>query len=57
MHRHIFFFVIGVLFPELILSPRPILTRWTTWLDAVSYYADHLNCIKSVLRTQIPPSL
>lgn len=37
------------LFPELLLPPQPILTRWGTWLEATSYYADNFNSIKSVL--------
>lgn len=37
------------LFPELSVPPQPIFTRWGTWLDATSYYADNFNSIKSVL--------
>ncbi|XP_065214416.1 uncharacterized protein LOC135842640 [Planococcus citri] len=32
-------------FPDLSLPPKPVLTRWGTWLTTVSYYADNLNKI------------
>ena len=44
--------------PDLALPPRPIITRWGTWLNAVNYYfenfkiltkiLDRLNCDESV---------
>lgn len=33
------------------LPPIPILTRWTTWLEAAQYVAIHLGAIKDYLRT------
>ena len=35
--------------PELPLPPKPILTRWGTWLEAACYYADNFEIVKSVL--------
>lgn len=35
--------------PDLALPPRPIVTRWGTWLEAVVYYADNFENIKSVI--------
>ncbi|KAL4091382.1 hypothetical protein QTP88_026081 [Uroleucon formosanum] len=37
------------MFPNLPLPPKPVLTRWTTWLTAVTYYVDNFNSIKSVI--------
>lgn len=31
------------------LPPQPIVTRWGTWLEAASYYAQHFDKIKDVL--------
>ena len=35
--------------PSLPLPPRPVTTRWGTWITAVKYYADHLEDIKEVV--------
>lgn len=35
--------------PNLSLPPQPVLTRWGSWLKAVSYYAEHFNEVKTVL--------
>ncbi|KAJ4449477.1 hypothetical protein ANN_00876 [Periplaneta americana] len=35
------------MYPEIPLSPKPILTKWGTWLEAVEYYSEH--SIKNVL--------
>lgn len=35
--------------PDLALPPRPIVTRWGTWLQAVVYYADNFEKFKSVV--------
>ena len=35
--------------PDLPLSPRPIITRWGTWLDAVEYYANNFEIIENIL--------
>ncbi|KAJ4446967.1 hypothetical protein ANN_13669, partial [Periplaneta americana] len=35
--------------PEIPLPPKPILTRWGTWLEAVEYYAEHIDSINNVL--------
>lgn len=34
------------MYPDLNLSPEPIITRWGTWLEAVQYYCDHFDKIK-----------
>lgn len=36
-------------YPDLPLPPQPVITRWGTWLQAASYYAQHLDKIKEVL--------
>jgi hypothetical protein len=35
--------------PELKLPPQPILTRWGTWLDAATYYADNFQQISDII--------
>ncbi|KAE9533432.1 hypothetical protein AGLY_009070 [Aphis glycines] len=35
--------------PELPNPPRPITTRWGTWIKAVQYYCKHFNELKSVI--------
>lgn len=42
--------------PNIALPPKPILTRWGTWLTAVSYYAEHWNEIISFVETLDPES-
>ena len=37
------------LYPELPLPPKPILTRWGTWIEAVSCYAHNIDAIKHVI--------
>jgi hypothetical protein len=37
------------MYPDLNLPPEPIITRWSTWLEAVQYYCDHFNKIKNVV--------
>ncbi|KAJ4449139.1 hypothetical protein ANN_00534 [Periplaneta americana] len=37
------------MYPEIPLPPKPILTRWGTWLEAVEYYAEHIDSINNVL--------
>jgi hypothetical protein len=39
------------LYPKLKLPPKPVLTRWGTWLDAVSYYAEHFHSIEAFVNT------
>jgi len=36
------------------LPPQPVLTRWGTWLDAVRYYAENFDEVKSVVSTFDP---
>ncbi|KAE9538874.1 hypothetical protein AGLY_005456 [Aphis glycines] len=36
-------------FPELPNPPRPIITRWGTWINAVKYYCTHFNDLKSII--------
>ena len=31
------------------LPPNPVVTRWGTWLEAVSFYANHFDEIKHVI--------
>lgn len=35
--------------PNISLPPQPVLTRWGSWLQAVTYYADHFMEVKTVL--------
>ncbi|KAJ4430000.1 hypothetical protein ANN_22204 [Periplaneta americana] len=37
------------MYPEIPLPPKPILTRWGTWLEAVEYYAEHIDSFNNVL--------
>lgn len=37
------------LYPDMPLPPEPVITRWGTWLHAVSYYVKYFNEIKTVL--------
>ena len=32
--------------PNLALPPRPIITRWGTWIEAVNYYAINFDEVK-----------
>ncbi|PSN29629.1 hypothetical protein C0J52_28062 [Blattella germanica] len=41
------------IYPDIPLPPKPILTRWGTWLEAVKYYAEHIDSIKNVLITLV----
>lgn len=34
--------------PSLPLPPKPILTRWGTWLDAADYYCTHYSVIENI---------
>lgn len=36
--------------PDTPLPPQPIITRWATWLEAVSYYCKYFNEAKSVVQ-------
>lgn len=36
-------------YPHIPLPPQPVITRWGTWLEAASYYAQYFNEIKDVL--------
>ncbi|KAL3068683.1 hypothetical protein niasHT_032099 [Heterodera trifolii] len=35
--------------PGLPIPPRPVLTRWTTWITAVSFYWEHFEELKAVV--------
>jgi len=37
--------------PDLTLPPEPIITRWRTWISAVSYYCAHFESIKCVVES------
>jgi hypothetical protein len=36
-------------YPDLSLPPRPIVTRWGTWLNTVNYYCRNFQKIKNVV--------
>lgn len=36
-------------YPNLPLPPEPVVTRWSTWLEAASYYAQHFAKVKDVI--------
>lgn len=42
------------LYPKLSLPPKPILTRWGTWLECVEYYKNNIEKIKFVISTFNP---
>jgi hypothetical protein len=42
------------MYPELPLPPKPVLTRWGTWLKAVEYYCENYHQIKSVVLSLDP---
>jgi hypothetical protein len=35
--------------PSLSLPPKPVLTRWGTWLDAVMYYCENYSTIEKIV--------
>jgi hypothetical protein len=35
--------------PSLSLRPKPVLTRWRTWLDAAMYYCEHYSTIEKIV--------
>lgn len=37
--------------PNMPLPPKPVLTRWGTWLDAVAYYDTNFDQIKEIINT------
>lgn len=37
--------------PEINFLPQPITTRWSTCLDAATYYSDHFDTFFRVLQT------
>lgn len=37
------------MYPNLILPPEPIITRWGTWLAAVMYYSNNFDKIKNII--------
>ena len=39
------------MFPTIRLPPKPVITRWGTWIDAALYYAENLHNIKDFLLT------
>lgn len=38
-----------MMYPNISLPPRPVITRWGTWLNAASYYNKYYNEIKAVI--------
>lgn len=34
--------------PDIPLPPKPVLTRWGTWLDACRYYYEHFDSVREV---------
>ena len=37
--------------PNVSLPPKPVLTRWGTWLEAAIYYADHFLKLRNLVKT------
>ena len=37
------------MFPELQLVPRPVITRWGTWIEAAIFYATNFESVKAVI--------
>lgn len=37
------------MFPGILLPPRPLVTRWGTWLNAAIYLADNFDRIQAFL--------
>jgi hypothetical protein len=35
--------------PNVVLPPEQVLTRWGTWIQAVNYYNEHFDVVKSVV--------
>jgi len=35
--------------PDIPMPPKPILTRWGTWLDAAKYYCENHEVIKNII--------
>jgi hypothetical protein len=40
--------------PELSLSPKPIITRWATWIEAAIYYAKNFEIIEKIINCLNP---
>ncbi|XP_043064731.1 uncharacterized protein LOC108093574 [Drosophila ficusphila] len=38
-------------FPNIPLPPRPIITRWGTWIEAAIYFADHFEETRSIINS------
>ena len=36
--------------PTLLLTPKPVITRWRTWLNACIYYSDNFDTVKSIVK-------
>ena len=37
------------MYPEIQLPRKPIVTRWCMWLEAVEYFAEHIDSINKFL--------
>lgn len=42
--------------PDTPLPPEPVITRWGTWIEAVNFYSDNFEAVKSVVETLSPDS-
>ena len=42
------------IYPQLPLSPEPILTRWGTWIEAAVYHANYIEEVKNVINSFNP---
>ncbi|KAF0712099.1 Uncharacterized protein FWK35_00037377 [Aphis craccivora] len=40
--------------PGIPLPPKPILTRWGTWISASMYYCEHIEAIRNVIQKLNP---
>lgn len=36
-------------YPGLLNPPRPVTTRWSTWINAIKYYCTNFNELKSTI--------
>jgi hypothetical protein len=43
--------------PDILLPPKPVLTRWGTWLEAAIFNCDNFQDIKKLLKNQVVKNL
>ena len=37
------------LYPQVAFPPEPVITRWGTWIEAVIYYEENFDKVKTVI--------